>query len=141
MPLKTLPSEEPTLNLTPMIDVILTLIIFFMVATKFSEEERSIDLKLPSAAKPGTNPAVGMTPKIVNVQADGSVYLGSQPVSLMQLSGDLTALRAKNPRLQVVVRGDQAATHGRMSEVYAAVRQAGIPELGIAVKFNDARKR
>ena len=48
MPVRTQPHEEPTLNLTPMIDVILVLIIFFMVATKFAEEERSVDLQIPS---------------------------------------------------------------------------------------------
>ncbi len=141
MPIKTLPQEEPQLNLTPMIDVILTLIIFFMVATKFSEEERAVELKLPTAAQSGSPAAAAGTPRIVNVQADGSLQLGSTPVSLEDLTKQLTAARQQSPKIQVLVRGDRMTPHGRMADVYGAVRQAGIPDLGIAVKIaNTAAK-
>ena len=50
MPLKTHVDEQPTLNLTPMIDIVFLLIIFFMVGTKFSELERKIGLKVPEVA-------------------------------------------------------------------------------------------
>ncbi|MDX1963431.1 MAG: biopolymer transporter ExbD [Pirellulales bacterium] len=137
MPLKTLPLEEPTLNLTPMIDVIMTLIIFFMVATKFTEEERSIDLRLPTAKSSNSEAASALTPKVVNVQADGGIFLGAQSVSLEQLTLQLTQLRIQQPKIQVIVRGDQFTTHGRMAEVYHAVRQAGVPELGIAYTTSE----
>ena len=135
MPIKMLPQEEPQLNLTPMIDVILTLIIFFMVATKFNEEERAVDLKLPTAAQSGTPAAAAGTPRIVNVQADGAILLGSAPVSLEDLTKQLTAARQQSPKIQVLVRGDRMTPHGRMADVYGAVRHAGIPDLGIAVKI------
>jgi biopolymer transport protein ExbD len=140
MPLKIKPAEEPQLNLTPMIDVILTLIIFFMVATKFTEEERSIDLKLPSpeqAAQANT----AQVPQFINIQNDGSIYLGKEPVSLDELSKRLIALRSKSSKIQVVVRGDQLTPHGRMAEVYAAVRAAGVPDLGIALKLPPTNKK
>ena len=81
MPVRTQPHEEPTLNLTPMIDVILVLIIFFMVATKFAEEERSVELQVPSIS----NRNAAMTapePKVVNVHRDGSISLGAQSVTI-----------------------------------------------------------
>ncbi len=136
MPIKTLPQEEPQLNLTPMIDVILTLIIFFMVATKFSEEERAVDLKLPTAAQSSTPVAAAASPRIVNVQADGSILLGTTPISIEDLTKQLAAARQQSPKIQVLVRGDRMTPHGRMADVYGAVRQAGIPDLGIAVKIN-----
>ena len=136
MPIKMLPQEEPQLNLTPMIDVILTLIIFFMVATKFSEEERAVDLKLPTAAQTSGPAAAAGTPRIVNVQADGSISLGATPISLEDLTKQLIAARQQAPKIQVLVRGDRMTPHGRMADVYGAVRQAGIPDLGIAVKIN-----
>lgn len=135
MPIKMLPQEEPQLNLTPMIDVILTLIIFFMVATKFNEEERAVDLKLPTAAQSGAPAAAAAAPRVVNVQADGSILLGSTPTSLEDLPKQLMAARQQSPKLQVLVRGDRLTPHGRMADVYGAVRQAGIPDLGIAVKI------
>jgi biopolymer transport protein ExbD len=140
VPIKTLPQEEPQLNLTPMIDVILTLIIFFMVATKFSEEERAVDLKLPTAAQSGAPSAAAGTPRVVNVQADGSILLGNTPIALEELTKQLTSARQQSPKIQVLVRGDRQTPHGRMADVYGAVRQAGIPDLGIAVKIATAAK-
>ncbi len=57
MPLKTGTVEEPKLDLTPMIDIVFLLIIFFMVGTQFTEMERQYDIKLPTVtdAKPLTN--------------------------------------------------------------------------------------
>jgi biopolymer transport protein ExbD len=134
MPVRTQPHEEPTLNLTPMIDVILVLIIFFMVATKFAEEERSVELLVPSIS----NRNAAMTapePKIVNVHRDGHISLGAQPVTVDELKRQLTSARAQYKRLNVLIRGDRLATHGQMTEVYDACKQAGIAELAISVKL------
>ena len=81
MPLKTTQDETTSVNLTPMIDVVFLLVIFFMVATKFTEMERSIDLELPTAAAAGdTTPPP--QPKVVAVFSDGHVEAGRQaPVS------------------------------------------------------------
>jgi biopolymer transport protein ExbD len=139
MPVRTQPLEEPTLNLTPMIDVILVLIIFFMVATKFAEEERSVELQVPSIS----NRNAAMTapePKIVNVHRDGHVSLGSLNVSIEELKGQLAQAHAQYRRLNVLIRGDRLATHGRMTEVYDACKQAGIGELAISVKL-ETKKR
>jgi biopolymer transport protein ExbD len=135
MPVRTQPHEEPTLNLTPMIDVILVLIIFFMVGTKFAEEERSLDLQVPTVG----NKNAAMTapePKIVNVYRDGRVSIGGKDVSLEELKQQLVAARTQYRRLNVVIRGDDLATHGRMTKVYDACKQAGIAELAISVKLD-----
>jgi biopolymer transport protein ExbD len=135
MPVRTQPHEEPTLNLTPMIDVILVLIIFFMVATKFAEEERSVDLQIPSV----NNRNAAMTapePKVVNVHRDGHITLGPKHVSLDELKQQLAAARAQYRRLSVLIRGDKLATHGQMTQVYDACKQAGIAELAISVKLD-----
>jgi biopolymer transport protein ExbD len=134
MPVRTQPHEEPTLNLTPMIDVILVLIIFFMVATKFAEEERSVELQVPSIS----NRNAAMTtpePKVVNVHRDGRISLGAQSVTIDELKQRLAAARAQYRRLNVLVRGDRLATHQQMTAVYDACKQAGIAELAISVKL------
>jgi biopolymer transport protein ExbD len=139
MPVRTQPLEEPTLNLTPMIDVILVLIIFFMVATKFAEEERSVELQVPSISS--RNAAMtAPEPKIVNVHRNGHVSLGSQSVTLEELKQRLAAARAQYKRLNVLIRGDRLATHGQMTAVYDACKQAGIAELAISVKLETQRR-
>jgi biopolymer transport protein ExbD len=139
MPLKTSEPEEPTLNLTPMIDVILTLVIFFMVATKFTDEERAMGVKVPSVSTQGAISAAP-EPKIVNVFSDGRILLGTQPVTLDDLTQQLTAAHGQYHKLSVLVRGDRNTTHGRMTEVYDACRRAGITEVGISVKIDTKRR-
>ena len=77
MPLKTHIDEQPSLNLTPMIDIVFLLIIFFMVGTKFSELERKIGLKPPSVADNGALSAAPES-KVVNVFRDGHIELDNQ---------------------------------------------------------------
>jgi biopolymer transport protein ExbD len=133
MPVRTQPHEEPTLNLTPMIDVILVLIIFFMVGTKFAEEERSLELQIPSVST--RNAAMtAPEPRIINVHRDGRVVLSGQDVTLDELKERLAAARAQYRRLSVLIRGDKQASHGQMTQVYDACKQAGIAELAISVK-------
>jgi biopolymer transport protein ExbD len=139
MPVRTQPLEEPTLNLTPMIDVILVLIIFFMVATKFAEEERSVELQVPSISSRNTA-MTAPEPKIVNVHRTGHVSLGSQSVTLEELQQQLAAARAQYKRLNVLIRGDRMATHGQMAAVYDACKQAGIAELAISVKLETHKR-
>ncbi|HEY2882308.1 MAG TPA: biopolymer transporter ExbD [Pirellulales bacterium] len=139
MPLKISATEEPTLNLTPMIDVILTLVIFFMVATKFTDEEKAMGVKVPSVSSQGAISAAP-EPKVVNVFSDGHILLGTQAVSLEDLTQQLVAARGQYHKLSVLVRGDRNTTHGRMTEVYDACRRAGISEVAISVRV-DAKRR
>lgn len=139
MPLKTSAPEEPTLNLTPMIDVILTLVLFFMVAAKFTEAERSIDLQVPTVGNKGAL-SNAPEPKVVNVLPDGRVLLGTMPVTLEELEKQLTAAKSKYAKQAVVVRGDRSAAHGRMTDIYDACRRAGIKEVAISVKVDTKRR-
>jgi biopolymer transport protein ExbD len=140
MPLKTLQDEQPSMNMTPMIDVIFQLIIFFMVGTSFTQAEHRIELKIPAvsdAARPATPPP---DKKVVNVYQDGKVFLDGQPVTLEQLTSTLAAARRQYKDLGVTIRGDAAISLQRTAEVLQAVRRAGVAEMGIAVKPTNPRR-
>jgi biopolymer transport protein ExbD len=139
MPLKTHIDEDPVLNVTSMIDVILVLTIFFMVATKFREDERKLDLKVPVINNQGAL-STAPEPKVVKVYQDGHVSLGTMPVSLDELTKMLSAAHAQYRKLTVLIRGDKLATHGRMTEVYNACQKAGISELAISVKLDSVKR-
>ncbi len=139
MPLKTAPPEEPTLNLTPMIDVILTLVIFFMVASRFTDEEKALGIKVPTVSKQGAVSAAP-SPQVISVFSDGHIMLGKQPVSLDELTKQLTDAHGQYRKLSVVVRGDRNTTHGRMTDVYEACHAAGISEVAISVKVDTKRR-
>ena len=74
MPLKLQHDEMPTLNLTSMIDVLFLLVIFFMVATKFDEMDRNIQIDVPKVAQAGES-TPPLQPLVVSVAADGHLEL------------------------------------------------------------------
>jgi biopolymer transport protein ExbD len=140
MPLKTHLDETPTLNLTPMIDIVFLLVIFFMVGTKFTELERKIGLKVPEVSDSGALTAAPER-RVVNVYRDGAVTLDREPVTLEQLTQQLAAARTQYADLGVLVRGDAKGEFQRVAEVLNACKQAGISELGISVRLVGSRKR
>jgi len=124
--------EEPQPNMAPMIDVVLVLTIFFMCATRFSGDEHAFDVELPKVnAAAATESA---KPEIVEVAADGGVKLRGESVVIEDLSSRLSAMRGDGREISVLVRGDRAASHGRMASVYEACRSAGIRHVGISVQ-------
>ncbi|MFM7207827.1 MAG: ExbD/TolR family protein [Planctomycetaceae bacterium] len=133
MPLVRLDAEEdPVPNLAPMIDVILVLTIFFMCATKFSDDERRFDLDLPQAG--AAAPAATKGPEIVEVEASGGIRFAGRQVEPAALAERLSEARASRPDLAVTIRGERAVSHGRMAEVYEACRTAGVTRVSIAVQ-------
>jgi biopolymer transport protein ExbD len=137
MPIKTHQDEKPTLNMTPMIDILFLLIIFFMVGTKFTEIERKIDLKVPEVSDTQT-PETPPQHKIINVFRDGSVTLDEEEMDLKQLESRLASLRQQSSSLSVIIRGDAEGAFQNVANVLSACRQAGVSDLGVSVRM--ARK-
>jgi biopolymer transport protein ExbD len=132
MPLKTSDTvEEPNLNLTPMIDIVFLLIIFFMVGTQFTARERQFDIDLPtvSAAPPLTSAPDEL---VINVAGDGSIMLGEQEKSLMELESDLHAAQQNYPDQAVVVRGQGAGEYQNVMDVLAICHRAKINNIALA---------
>ena len=140
MPLKTHIDEQPSLNLTPMIDCVFLLLIFFLLGTKFTELERKIGLKVPEVRNAQALSAAP-SKKVVTVYRDGALLLDREPVTLEQLQSRLQAARSQYPELGVLVRGDAQGHFQRVAEVLNACKQAGVQELGIGVRPLSAESR
>lgn len=137
MPLKLQHDELPALNLTSMIDVLFLLIIFFMVATKFDEMERSIEVAVPEVAQAGeTTPP--QHPLVVSVSADGHLDLDGSAVTAEELTTRLAAARTPLTEPTVVIHGDSKCPFQYVADALGACRQAGISELGITVRIASA---
>ncbi|MFZ5831304.1 MAG: ExbD/TolR family protein [Planctomycetota bacterium] len=134
MPLKTHLDEQPSLNLTPMIDVVFNLIIFFMVGTQFMDPERQIGLQVPQVTDHGVLSAAPER-KVINVARDGEITLDQQPVTVDELVTRLTAARQEYSNLGVLVRGDSEGKYQNVAAALNACKQAGIRELGISVRL------
>ena len=116
------------LELTPMIDVVFLLMIYFLVASKLDEADRSIDVVLPqaSAAKPLTSKPREF---VVNIDRAGNYYAGARPVRLEDLRHLLRQAAADNPQRQtVIVRADENTAHKFVVGAMDACVQAGIED-------------
>ena len=105
MPLKTETVEEPTINLTPMIDIVFLLIIFFMVGTQFAQMERQYDIELPtvSVARPLTNLPDEI---VINVRRNGSIIVRAQALTHGELRRMLREATRNYADQAVVIRGE-----------------------------------
>jgi biopolymer transport protein ExbD len=116
------------LELTPMIDVVFLLMIFFLVASKLDEADRSIDVVLPqaSAAKPLTSKPREF---VINIDREGNYFAGARPVRLEDLQQLLRQSAADNPQRQtVIVRADENTAHKFVVGAMDACVQAGIED-------------
>jgi biopolymer transport protein ExbD len=134
MPLKTFQDEQPSINLTPMIDIVFLLIIFFMVGTEFVELERELVVDVPRVSD-GDTLTAAPEKRIINVFRDGRVALDDQAMTVDQLKSELTTARSQYAGLGVIVRGDAEGAFQNVASVLDACRQAGISEMGISVKL------
>ncbi|HEX3659336.1 MAG TPA: biopolymer transporter ExbD [Pirellulales bacterium] len=139
MPLKANLDEPPVLNLTSMLDVMFLLVIFFMAATRFTETEHNIALRVPQVSDAKALTAAPQK-KVVNVYQDGQISLDRQTVSLAELTARLASARRQYRDLGVLVRGDASGTFQRVAEVLNACKQAGIAELAISVQTGKQQR-
>jgi biopolymer transport protein ExbD len=138
MPLKTHHDELPAINLTPMIDIVFNLIIFFMVSTRFTEMEKKVDLSLPAVGGAANLRDVPKS-RTISIYRDGSLALDGRNLSLNELRSELAAAHRQIADLEVTIRGDGLTHYQNVAAVMTACRQAGIAEMGIAVAPDDGR--
>jgi len=123
-------NDEMVLNLTPMIDVVFLLLIFFMVATTFLDPEREIDLELPKAES-GRSAEQVLEELVINVMRDGSVTLSGQQVDRDGLLQVLRTSAQQDPTTPVTIRGDRLSSHESIVTVMDACGVAGLRNLSV----------
>jgi biopolymer transport protein TolR len=118
------------INVTPLVDVMLVLLIIFMVTAPILQQGVPIDLPKVAAA-----PLAGEEEQlVVNIARDGAVYLNDTRYSLTELTRKLQALAAGRPDRQIFVRADRAVAYGEVMRAMAAVRDAGLLRVGLVTE-------
>jgi len=133
MPLRTNLDEPVGLNMTPMIDMVFNLLIFFLVATKYYDVERELDVQLPQVgtARPLTAPPQEI---VVNIFRDGTLIVDASPVSNEALAELLRQARSRYEDQAVLVRGDSGTVYQRVADVLSICESVGITRLSLSVK-------
>lgn len=139
MPLRTETIEEPSLNLTPMLDVVLLLIIFFMVGTKFAEIERQYDIQLPTVSEAA--PLSGVPDElVVNVEADGTISVHDEPRTLAALEELLQQAKANYANQVVLIRGAGTGPYQHVMDVMSICHRVGINNISLANRLKDGEQ-
>ena len=142
MPLKIQRDDQTSINLTPMIDIVFLLIIFFMVGSRFTDlqqTERDISLRVPQVQ---SAQALTHTPskRVVNVYSDGRITLDQKQVTLPELEDQLATAREQYQKLGVVVRGDRESQFDQVAQVIATCERVKIRDLNIAVSSQSIQR-
>ncbi len=131
MPLRTDSLEEPELNLTPMIDIVFLLIIFFMVGTRFSEIEQQYDIELPSA---GAVAPMSSRPDamVLNVARTGEVTVNGELIPMAEVQTRLEKAKEAYAEQAVLIRGDGEGTYQSIVDVMDLCHKAQIHRFSLA---------
>ncbi|HID76830.1 MAG TPA: biopolymer transporter ExbD [Planctomycetaceae bacterium] len=126
------------LSLTPLIDVIFLLLIFFLVATKFAEEERELDVQLPDATE--ARPQISEPRELfINIDKDGRYFVTGKILTLEELYGVLKQAWINNPgRASVVIRADKRCTIQPLVSAMDACNKAHIREYTITTRSSGS---
>lgn len=131
MPFKTEHLEEPGLNLTPMVDVVMLLMIFFMVGTQFIRRESQYEIQLPKVTE--AQPLTALPDElVVSVAENGTIYLGGQVRSVEELEADLRQAQDRYADQVVVIRADENVPYQHVMTVLNICKRARITNIQLA---------
>jgi len=115
------------INVVPMLDLAWNLLVVFMLVVTASVQGITVNLPKASAAVSKIKPST----KAITITAEGTIFLDSFPVTLSELEARLAALKAADPNLPVLVRGDEKISYKNVIEVLDLLQKLEITQLGL----------
>jgi biopolymer transport protein ExbD len=127
------PEEEAGIDMTPMLDIVFIMLIFFIVTTSFVKES-GVDISRPSAAtavkKERANILIGIT-------ETGEVWISKRRIDIRSVRANIEKLHAENPEGSVVIQSDKGAKTGLLIQVMDQVKLAGVQNVSIAATAKE----
>ncbi len=114
-------------DLTPVIDMVFLLLIFFLAATTFQQTEREMKIALPAAAASGPISAA-LREIVINIDAQGQTIIAGRVIDASELAGMIRAAASANPGQKVSVRGDRSAAYEHIARTLDICKGAGVNE-------------
>lgn len=121
------PTTDTAIEITPMIDMVFLLLIFFLVATTFHQTERELQIALPHAASAAPI-SVALREIVVNVGPDGQIIVAGETMEPEALRSLIEDAVSANPEQKVSVRGDRATPYANVVRVLDICKGAGVQE-------------
>lgn len=127
-PISQAVAEEEEINITPMLDVVFILLIFFIVTANFIKEP-GLEVNRPDSetAEPTENAAI-----LIAVGNAGEIYMDGRRIDKRQVKANVVRLLAENPQGSVVIQADEKATADTIMSVMDGAREAGVYNISLA---------
>jgi biopolymer transport protein ExbD len=123
--------RDATFNLTPLIDVVFQLLIFFMVTTTFVSFENRVKVNLPSGDFAAAGPSRNIT---VTITEDNTIYLNGKLIDPLRITESIAAELKKAPEKIVVLEADKNVLHGKVISVMDLLKKGGADRIAIATQ-------
>ncbi|MET0384053.1 MAG: biopolymer transporter ExbD [Burkholderiaceae bacterium] len=130
--LERTPASQPMsdINMTPLIDVVLVLLVIFMITAPLMTSGLKMELPKTQAARPDDG-AAALT---IAIAADGRVYQGDDLASVADLAKTLRAAAGRDPQPDVLLRADRSVPYGRVAEMIGLIQDAGLARVGFVTQ-------
>ena len=123
--------ENFSFDLTPLVDVVFLLLIFFMVSTVFIDFKRQMDISLPSSKS--SAPSEVLEPVKVDLTVDRQIFLNGEKINLKEFESALSRI-SPSKKKSAIIRADKNLPYGNVIKVMGMLQSAQILDIGIAVK-------
>lgn len=120
------PQPMSEINMTPLIDVMLVLLVIFMITAPLMSSSLKLDLPQTDAAQPSDTPSF----IAVSIDPSGHLFLADQQISPDELAQRVAEAARLNPQTEVQLRADQAVPYGRVAELIGIVQKGGLTRIG-----------
>ncbi|MGM0525849.1 MAG: ExbD/TolR family protein [Pseudomonadota bacterium] len=124
--------EDAAIDMTPMLDIVFIMLIFFIVTTSFVKEA-GIQVNKPEANQANKEPSANI---FIAIRDTGEVWMDKRQVDVKRVAANLERMLAEQPTDLVVIQADKGAEHGRVVEVMDQIKEAGIDKISIAAENN-----
>jgi len=118
------------INITPMVDVMLVLLIIFMVAAPMLTQGVNVDL--PDANAPQIRQQT--EPLVISIRKNGDVFMQTKHVEMQQVAARVLAMRKSNPKLPVFIRGDAKTAYEHVARLMSLLESSGIQQISLVTE-------
>jgi len=118
------------INVTPLVDVMLVLLVIFMITAPLLTQGVNVDL--PDAKSPPMQQNI--EPLVVSIKENGEIFLQKHAVKIEQLTPRIEAMRKQKPNLPIFIRGDAKTQYGHVAQVMSLLENAGIKKVGLVTE-------
>lgn len=132
------PDKRPLsqINVTPLVDVMLVLLIIFMVTAPMMQE--GMDVNLPKVEASGIS--AKDEPLVITINRDRRIFINDTAFRPSELQGKIAAIRKNRSGLTVLLRADESVPYGNVMGAMAAIRKAGIEQIGLVTEPVEASR-